>query len=243
MVKFIYYLAAIGEQDLEVKKDILYYNLNYIYNQLNENFDIMINCYEEEYDVKKIIDTNMFPYINNIYFHCKKGMLFELWYTNPYHDELKKYDFIFFILDDVKIKFLDMKEFIYVKNTFNVELLSPRVEDCVWDYMHYEIGNRLAFTNRLEIFCLLLTYDDFIKYLFINDIDNSYIWGVDLLMAHFDIQSAIFYKFTVIHKLPGGKHGQKAGEAMNKYLKKHGYENLEEVISRYPEPMKKIIYL
>ena len=243
MVKFIYYLAAIGSPNFQVKKDILRHNLNYIYSKLNENFDIMINCYENNTNVSDILHVNDYPFIDNIFFYCKKGMLIELWNTNSFHKKLNNYDYIFFILDDVEIESLDIKEFIDIKKKYGIEFFSPRVEKSTYDYMQYPIENRLSITNRLEIFCLLLTYTDFIKYLSINDVNNPYIWGVDFMMAHFNIKTAICYKFNVVHKLAGGTYSQKAEESMNKYLKKYGYNNLKEVINKYPEEIKETIYL
>uniref|UniRef100_A0A6C0LF05 Glycosyltransferase n=1 Tax=viral metagenome TaxID=1070528 RepID=A0A6C0LF05_9ZZZZ len=243
MVKFVYYLAAIGSPNLQAKKDILQHNLIYIYNKLNENFDIVINCYEKGCTIADILDKNECPFIDNIFFYCRTGMLVELWNTNPFHKKIKNHDYIFFILDDVEIKSLDIKEFIDLKNKYNIEFLSPRVEKSTYDYMQYPVKNKLSITNRLEIFCLLLTYKDFMKYLSINDVNNPYIWGVDFMMAHFNIKTAICYKFTIIHKLPGGSYLKKAEESMNKYLKKHGYNNLKEIIDKYPEDIKENIYI
>ena len=45
-MKFMYYLVY-RKSKLDVKLDILINNLNKIYNDLNINFDIIINCYNE----------------------------------------------------------------------------------------------------------------------------------------------------------------------------------------------------
>jgi hypothetical protein len=236
---FIYYLAAIGSPHLDVKLEILKHNLLSIYNNIKIPFDIIINCYDEEdIEIHNMIRTLTF--IKKVIIYKKKGRLVELWHTNPYHDLLKKYNYILFILDDVKIQNLDLLELIAIKKKYYIQLLSPKVMGGTWDYMRQFEENKLAFANNVEIFCLLFDYNDFMKFLSINDIENSHIWGVDLLFGYYNIKSAIYYKFSVEHMLPSTTDGGIAGHQMHVYLNKRGFKTVNEVNEKYKSIYKLI---
>ena len=235
-MKFLYYLAAIGEPNFKFKKDLLLENLKYIHGSLGENFDLCINCYHEDNNEMDIFKDISF--LNTIFIHKKKGMLVELWKSNPY--EVTSYDYIFFMLDDIKILDLDIHKFISIKNKHSIEILSPKVIGATWSFM-YAYDNNIALTNALEIYCLLLTSDDFKKYIDMNDIENTHCWGVDFLFGHFKIKAAINYSFKVMHMLPSNTDQTHAGKLQVKYLNKHGYSCLKQVREKYGEIYKFIL--
>jgi hypothetical protein len=105
-MNILYYLAAIGEPDFETKYNILYNNLTYIYNDIKQNFDIVINCYSTDINISKFVNKSAFPYLNNIYIHFQKGILSELWINNPYHKLLPSYDYILMIQKLLKLRIL-----------------------------------------------------------------------------------------------------------------------------------------
>ena len=104
-----------------------------------------------------------------------------------------------------------------------------------WDYMRNQKDNILALTNRLEFFCLLLNKDDFYKFMDINDINNTHTWGVDLLLGHFNIKSAIYFKFAVKHMLKSNTNGGIAGSEMHQYFNKHGFNCMGDIDKKYPQ--------
>jgi hypothetical protein len=57
-MRLLYYLSAIGTPRLDIKINILKNNLLHIYKNINSNFDIIINCYnEEDTEIEKEILT------------------------------------------------------------------------------------------------------------------------------------------------------------------------------------------
>ena len=63
MYKFLYYLSAIGENMLNEKLSILKDNLLYIHKNINMDFDIILNCYDD--DISKIQNMiHSFPFLN-----------------------------------------------------------------------------------------------------------------------------------------------------------------------------------
>ena len=94
---FLYYLAAIGSPNLKTKIDILSHNLNYLYENIKIKFDIMLNLYDI-YDEDVLTMLKTLPFIENIIIHRKVGILAELYLTNPHHNLIDNYEYIFFLL-------------------------------------------------------------------------------------------------------------------------------------------------
>ena len=228
----LYYLAAIGEPNIDVKVDILKHNLCCVYYNMQYSFDIMINFYDDASDNLECMLRSL-SFLKSIIIHKKKGRLVELWKSNPYHCLIDKYDYILYILDDVMITKWNMHEMIHIKTKHKIEFLSPRVNGGTWDYMRNQNSNILAFANKVELFCLILNSKDFHKFMNIHDVENKHTWGVDILLGHFDIRSAIYYKFVVTHMLPSTTNGQTAAEEMQMYLSKHGFVDVFEVHKKY----------
>lgn len=242
-MKFLYYLGAIGQPNFNDKNNILLNNLLYIYSNINQDFDLMINTYQKDEYCLEIFYYNRdnLPFLKNIYIYKEKGILSELWINNPNNKFLKRYDYILFILDDVEIINFNIKKCIKIKKKYNIDILSPKVIDATWFYMYQYSGSKLAFTNRLEMFCFLLTPNDLLKYLKINDIKNPGIWGVDLLCSYFNIKTAIYYDSIVHHKLPRTQNRDNSEKNMIIYLNKYGFSSIDDVFNKYPDDIKNII--
>lgn len=231
--KFLYYLAAIGSPNLEVKIHILNHNLNYLHENIGNKFDIMINCYDDDASpIEKAL--KVLPFLNKIIIYKKKGRLVELWKTNPYHNLIPNYDYILYVMDDIMISKLDMNEMISIKNTYDISFLSPQVLGGTWDYMRSQKDNQIAFVNTAEIFCLLFKPNDFYRFIDINDIENTHTWGIDFLLGHFKIKTAIHFKFIVNHILPSKTNGMVAQKEMETYFRKHGFTSIHHILGSYP---------
>jgi hypothetical protein len=187
------------------------------------------------------INKHTFPFLNNIIIHNKPGILSELLINNPYHDTLHKYDYILFILDDVKIHKLNMSSLINIKDHYNIEFLSPAVRKATWSYMKPNLTNSLLLTHRLEIFCFLLKYIDFIKFINLNSIDNPNMWGVDYMMSHFRIRCAIYNDCVVEHMFKSASDHISAINQMDTYFKHHGFVSREDFLLKYPNEIDYII--
>jgi len=245
-MKLLYYLSAIGNPDFEIKIEILKKNLYCIFKDINQHFDILINCYDDTNVTSEINKIN-FPFLDNIYISYKPGKLIELWTNNPYHIYVTNYDYILFILDDVEIENINVSELIQIKNQHDIEFISPRVEHSTWEYMNMHSGHQLAITNRIEVYCLLFNYENFMKFLSINDFENPNTWGVDYIMAHYEIKTAICYKFNVIHKLQNKSNTiqnyDQAINDMDKFFKKNGYNSREDFLIKFPNDIIEVIEL
>jgi hypothetical protein len=193
----------------------------------------MINCYDDNtLKLEELLYSIHF--LRHIIIHKQKGVLVELWVNNPYHKLVVNYDYILYILDDIMLSSWNMNEFIHIKNKYSIQFLSPKVIGGTWDYMRNQADDILAFANKMEIFCLFLNKEDFKTFMSIQDIENAYFWGLDFLFGHFKIKCAIYYKHSVNHMLPSKTNPEVAGNQMNKYLLKHGFNNVEEVHEKYP---------
>lgn len=239
MSKLIYYLAAFGSPNVDQKYNILTHNLNYIHHSINTHFDLFVNLYDNT-SFELFVNKDRFPFLDNIIIHRKKGMLCELWIDNPYHNVLSNYKHILFILDDVQIHKLDMTSFINIKKQHNIEILSPAVRKATWSYMKPQKTKSLVFTHRLEIFCFLLNYTDFMTFMNLTCIDNPNMWGVDYMMSHYKIRCAICNNCVVEHMLKSASDHLLAINQMDIYFKHHGFNSREDFLLEYPDDVKTI---
>ena len=197
-MNILYYLPAIGCPNLPQKLETLDHNLTYIYKNINKNFDIIINCYSNADAILSFLKN--FEFLDNVFPHEKEGVLTELWLTNPHNDVIKNYDYILFILDDVLIQNLDIRTMIEVKTTYKLQIISPKVINATYSWMQSYSG--LTLNNALEIFCLILTPDDFHLFASKNTIRNKWMWGVDFLFGYWNMNVGIYHKQSVLHTLP-----------------------------------------
>jgi len=237
-MNLLYYLPAIGDNNIDNKHEILLHNLNYIYNNIQKKFSISINFYTVSEKIKNSIKNLHF--IENIYIYEKTGILTELFLTNPHNEYIHLYDYILFILDDVKIINMDIQRMIDIKNKYSIEIFSPKILNSTHSFMNS--NNKLTIHNFLEIYLLLLTPDDFTKYCLINTIENKWMWYVDHLFGHYNIKAGVINDFIALHMLPSCSNQSDANQCGYVYLRKYTkYNSLNDIIKNY-SPIKEIIY-
>jgi len=230
-MKFLYYLPAIGENNLEEKYNILIHNLEYIYNNINETFDLCINFYTISDYIKLKLKT--LPFINNLYIYEKKGVLTELFLTNPNNIYISNYDYILFILDDVKIMNIDIKQMIEIKEKYHIEFISSKILKSSRSFMNNNY-NDLTINNFLEVYLLLFTPIDFNKFCSIHTIKNKWMWGVDFLFGYYNIRVGILHKYIAKHVLQSNSNIHEARVLMDDYLKTYTkYKCMNEIFDDF----------
>lgn len=237
-MKFIYYLMCIGNPDLEKKLYILHKNLTYIHNNIRQKFSIVVNCYNNKELIEKFLNKSRYPFLDNIYIYHKKGILTEVWLTNPYNNILHQYDYILLMLDDVLIKNINISRMIDIKNKYKIQILSPRVIGATYKYMYSY--NHLTINNSVELFCFLLTAKDFELFSSMHTIENKWMWGSDLLYGYFGIKAGIYHKDVVIHCLSSKSDKKTASELGIKYLQKFGFKSFSDIRNVYWDVIKEI---
>lgn len=242
-MKILYYLAGIGGPNYDVKINILVNNINSLYDEIKEPIDMIINMYEYNEDLIKLIKEN--KKIGESYINLRKGVLVELWKKNGFNNLVKKYDYVLFIYDDVKIKKYSVKENIEKLKRLKLDILSPLVEKATHPFMKIGRKEEIKIMNSLEIYFILMKPETFYKYLDIQDIENKWTWGTDFLFGYYKIKCGINCNNIVLHNYPQ-KNRECLGDAyrgMIKYLNKLGFKNLSEVIEKYPPLIKIIKYI
>jgi len=238
-MKLLYYLPAIGKPNLEIKQQILLDNLLYIYRQINQRFDISITFYDASPEIRYMLSN--LPFLENIYIYEKKGILTELFLTNPNNIYNKNYQHIIFTLDDVKIINMNIRKMIRVKQKYNIKIMSPVVLKSTHWYMMSKPSNMLTIHNQLEPYLLLLTPRDFKIFCSIHTIKNKWMWGPDLLFGYYKISAGVLRNCAVEHVLPSKSDGNKASNLSVEYLRRYTkYSNYAQVNSDYA-PIKQVI--
>lgn len=232
-MKFLYYLAAFGSPNFDTKLFYLKNNLEYIYNNIGEKFDIVINNYD--LDKEDFINSflNNLNFINNKYIFSKKGHLSELWLNNIYNSKITNYDCIFFILDDVSEFSIDIKDMIKIKKKHSFEFLSPKIYNSTYDWMRN--NDDITVNNFLEIYCFLLTPNDFYKFILLHTIENKYTWGVDHIFGHLNIKVGTYNKYNMKHMIPSSNTNvtQEKFNLCCKYLQSYGFKDLTDIRNKY----------
>ena len=233
-MKLLYYLAAIGNNNLDKKQIILLHNLNYIYNNIKQNFSISINFYDISEEIKKSV--NELSFIDTVYIYEKKGILTELFLTNPNNIHISNYDYILFILDDVKIIDIDVLSMIDIKKQNNIDILSPKITNSTHGYM-YKNKAGLTITNFLEVYLFLLEPKDLFKFFDIHSLENKYMWGVDFMYWYYKIRTGIINTYSANHELTPQSNPKEAEKLCNIYLTKNTdgkYNNVHQIMAKMP---------
>lgn len=244
-MRFLYYLAAIGNSHYSEKQKIFFENIRKLSKQLKSSVDVIINMYTD--DEKFIRNVHNCSFIDKCYIHKKKGVLVELWKTNPHNCVINDYyDYVLFILDDVSLTQFDIHDLIRTKEQFNVDIISPRVKNSThkWLMDRFPKQKSIRITNAVEIYCVLMKPNTFVKYINSHDIKNTWMWGHDFLLGFFGFTSAIYSECKCLHYFPQSnkEFASDAGEQMNIFIKKYGFKSLQEIRQMY-KPIKRVVVL
>lgn len=237
-MKLLYYLPAIGEGNMEIKRKILFHNLKYIYDNINEPFDVCINFYTICEITKMKLSSLHF--INNLYIYEEKGkVLTELFLVNPNNKYVSSYDYILFIMDDVVLLDVDIKKMIEIKEKYKIEMLSTKILKSTHQFMNCYSG--LTINNFLEVYLLLLTPTDFYTFCSIHTIENKWMWGVDLLFGYYKIRAGVINTYVAQHAIPSKSDKREAEECMCNYLIKHTkYRNTSDICKDFSDIIENI---
>lgn len=241
-MKLLYYLAAIGNDNYKKKQDIFFENIKLLSKNKNIEIDVIINMYHFDQDFINSIQNNYI--INKYYIHNKKGILVELWKSNPYNKLCKNYDHVLFILDDVLLKDININEMIKIKNKYFLDIISPRVVNATHKNLmdNFNKNEIIRITNSIEIYCILMTPKTFLKYIDTHCINNKWIWGHDLLLKYFGFKTGIYGKNYCEHYFPqkNSKYFNDAKNQMDNFIKKHGFTSFSEIRFKYPPIITRI---
>lgn len=234
-MKLLYYIPGFGEPNLKLKVSILEHNIEYIYNQNKEPIDICINLYTSSSEIIRNLECN--KYINKVFVYEKKGVLTELFLTNPNNSIVQEYDYILFIFDDIKIININIMKMIEIKKKYNFELLSPKILKATHRFMNL-YNNGISINNCLEVYFILLEPENFYKFLSLNTIENKWMWGLDFLFGYNEIKVGIYFDSIVEHMLPSKSNRIEALRLCNNFIKKKTkFNNINDLKKRY-KPIK-----
>lgn len=196
--ELLYYLAPIGGPNYDDKLSILKQNLIYIHNNIDCNFDVAVNSYlTKKTEQQKLVDLiKSLKFINKTYYNFKQGWLAEVFLDNPDNQSFAQYEYILFIVDDVKILNFPMYTSMALLDNFNADCMSPRVERASHDKWFVPGINRC---NRIEIYCLLIPGKNFDRFIDLFDKENPNIWGVDSMFGYKQFYPLVCNVFSVEH--------------------------------------------
>jgi hypothetical protein len=116
-------------------------------------------------------------------------------------------DYVMILLDDVElVKPINWQYVLDLMDVAGADIASPSLPNrsmSPWDFMI----SRLDDTNlhgqvatRCELFCYLMSYDNYKKYYNFVDPENPWMWGMDfMLLSHMTLKPLIMNKVHMIH--------------------------------------------
>ena len=233
-MKLLYYIAAIGNPELELKLSTINHNINYLSNKIDKKIDLILNIYSNKNEILQYLNKN--NNINEIYLYYKEdGILTELFLNNIHNNKVNNYDYIIFGFDDVKINSLNFYDMIYYKDKYNIELLSPFINNAKNDFMYNFDNNKLYITNFLEIYFLLLKPQDFKTFLNIYNVENKFMLGTDFLFGYYNIKVGLIGNNYCDHLIKSKESDNSIKRILqDKYINTYTkFNNLNDIINNY----------
>jgi hypothetical protein len=237
-MKLFILITGFGNAHIEHKFQILNNNIRRILNKSSGIFNkitINISVYEDNYvlSVEELLrgytpPSNIDININVIY---KKGIVGEFIYSLANPSIVNNYDYIMFFLDDIEIlNDIDWEYLLILKENSQSDIISPSMtKTSLLENKNMIVDERNIYNAKIipqcEYFCYIMDIDTYInKYYPLLDIDNPWMWGIDLILGIVDIRVCLVNSFVIHHyyksesyfNLPRNPHND-----MVKYLDKY----------------------
>ena len=130
---------------------------------------------------------------------------------------------------------------IKIKDKHKINILSPKVIKSSHSFMNTYDKNIITINNFLEVYCLLLTPDDFKLFCNLHTIENKWMWGTDFLFGYLDISAGVVHKYSVSHELSSDSKKSEALMLCNKYLAQNTeFKSLSDIKKKYEPVIKEI---
>lgn len=242
-------IPGFGCPQWDLKLGILYNNIGVIESYPWIKWKMIICQYEMERNLPDDILNH--PCIQVI---KEEGIVGEYIYRYARPEELAEDGFThaMIVLDDVELikKTFDWHSALSYIDVFKADILSPSMsEDSAIQYAYMVTRPKamysLKFTPCCELFCYIMPMTSFAQYY--NralDIDNPWMWGVDLVLKlKHNLQPIILNRICMRHFIKGESYQQHPDknplEGQNKYFIKHGVNTHQ--VSDQPSEMFYVI--
>lgn len=178
-------IPGFGEPHWDNKLVILENNLKVITSYKWTNIKVRI-C---QYTLTKVIPDSLikkYPFVEVI---IKEGIVghFIKEFADPYN--MACWDYIMLLLDDIELLDIDFDKMLKYQRDFSLDALSPCLSvdsKYTWKYMvttDDQVCIKLA--NVCELFCMLFTFKAYKDYYIHVDINNPWVWGLDLIIKRY----------------------------------------------------------
>lgn len=237
-MKLFVLITGFGNNHIEHKFKILSNNIKKIIsisNNIWSSIVINIVVYEDNYilSIDELLKDYKPPYeinINiNILYH--KGIVGEFIYNFASPDIVNKYSYIMLILDDVEIvDNIDWDYLLILKENSKSHIISPcMTKTSLLENKNMFVDERNIYNAKIipqcEYFCYIIDIESYInKYYPLLDINNPWLWGIDLIFGLIGIRVCLINSFIVHHHYKGESYynfNRNPHDDMIKYLDKY----------------------
>jgi protein-tyrosine-phosphatase len=188
-------IPGMGDGFFEEKKKFLRKNIDIIKKTYSGNIDFLIFNYSDN-------DFSDFPEVKVV---KQKGFINEYLFKYLKPDDIKQYDYIIIMLDDISIcENFDVNKIIEIYNHNDLDIISPTLTtDSEFSYsfmlQNKIYGDLLRITNYCEYFLYIMKRDSYAKYWNLLDEKSFWGWGLDLSLYLRDLKLGLLNEFNIKH--------------------------------------------
>lgn len=242
-MKLFVLVTGFGNNHIEHKFKILSNNIKKILSKSKDIWrDIIINIvvYEDNYilSINELLNDYIPPNINiNINVIYKKGIVGEFIYTIATPDIISNYDYIMLILDDVEIlDNIDWEYLLILKENSESNIISPSMtKTSLLENKNMFVDERNNYNAKIikecEYFCYIMDSSTYInKYYPLLDMDNPWMWGIDLILGLNGIRVCLINSFIVHHHYKGESYYS---------FQRNPFNDMTSYLNKYKKNIKK----
>ena len=198
-------IPGFGDPHLEFKTDLLVRNIITIRNSFIGDMSILIFLYTK--GMKQYLLERLWFCADTLKIHEEPGRLgyFMYKYVKPSYLKPAMITDVMIMLDDVSLP-LDFNTdlVLNMRDAFHIDVISPSISvdstgGC-HSFMTSEGLNILKITNFVELFCYIMTFKAYEKYMSLFTHETIYMWGIDIAMyPMLKLKMAIYDACVVKH--------------------------------------------
>jgi hypothetical protein len=230
-------VPGFGAPHCEEKLRILRKNIECLHrNHAFSKIHIRVCCYDPNSIAK--IDHDMWQY-TGIEWIVKKGIVGEYIHKYATPVDVKDYDYVMILLDDVELmEDVDMAQMILYQKQLRLDILTPCMttnSKFQYQYMLHQPSQpfQLKIVAACEAFCYFMPVDSYLKYhAIIEPEDNPWLWGLDLVLYKYhQFHIAVLNTMQMHHHYKGECYAMRQDklptEGYNSVLRKYNANSQE----------------
>lgn len=229
-MKLLVTIPGIGDSHFEEKKIFLKNNIDIIKRKFTGDIDFLLFNYSNN-------DFSDFEYLENIKIVKKSGIIGQFIFNDLKPDDLKDYDYIILMIDDVELSDnLNIENMIKIYNNNKLDILSPSLtKDSKFSHNGFMLENErfegnLRIVNFCEYFFYIMNIESYSKYWNLFDEKTYWTWGIDFCLDIQRFKMGIINDYKIKHHYSNSYNKNLPDPYIEMYYKNTKFGKINEMI-------------